>query len=63
MGKYVIVLALCLSLVPLLGGCAVEVTPAPYGYYSPYPYRYYRPRYRYYSPYPYWWYYPFPYWG
>jgi len=61
MVRSVAVLILCLNLLALETGCAVEV--APYGYYGPYPYRYYRYRSWHYRPYPHWWYYPFPYWG
>lgn len=59
--RSVAVLILCLSLLPLGSGCAIEV--APYGYDGSYPYRRYRHRSWHYSPSPYWWYYPFLYWG
>lgn len=60
--RSVVVLLLCLSLLLLGSGCAVEV--APYWDDGLYPYRHYHHyRYRYYHPYPHWWYYPFQYWG
>lgn len=61
--KSIMVLVLCLSLLPLLGGCTLEVTSSPYWYYGPYPYRGYRHRYWYYHPPVFWWYYRFQYWG